>query len=311
MHFNRIYIEVSNICNLQCHFCPEVERANQILSQEKFESILDQVRPFTDQVCLHVMGEPLAHPEFSQFVDLCAQKNLQVHITTNASLMKPQNVQALLTPAVRQVNISLQSFAANLKSEDYRDKLDRYLKPIFEFVQKAREVRPDLYIQFRMWNQGAEESPLEARVNQQMLEEVEQAFGVKVDFSKVNLKFKKSYPLGGRFSVQFDSRFRWPNMQDEILSEVGFCHALTSHIAIHADGKVVPCCLDKEAKIELGNVFETPFSEILASERLQKMKSGFAKGELCESLCQRCDFIQRFAGKAERLRSNQVKEQIL
>lgn len=312
MHFNRIYIEVSNICNLQCHFCPEVERTNQVLSREKFESILKQVRPYTDQVCLHVMGEPLAHPEFSELVELCSQNHLQVQITTNATLLRNQNVTALLSPFVRQVNISLQSFAANLKSEDYYDKLERYLTPIFNLVKEAREKRPDLFIQFRMWNQGAEESELEAKVNRQMLLRLEEFFGVQIDFSKINLKFKKAYPLGGRFSVQFDSRFRWPNIDDEILSEDGFCHALTSHIAIHADGKIVPCCLDKEAKIELGNIFETPFAEILSSSRLQKMKAGFAKGKLFESLCQRCDFIQRFAGKADRLATRaHVKEFIL
>lgn len=304
MRFNRVYIEVSNICNLQCHFCPEVERANQILSKENFEEILRQVKPYTDQVCLHVMGEPLAHPDFASFVDLCSAAELQVQITTNATLLKPQNVEALLSKAVRQVNISLQSFAANLKSDDYFEKLERYLNSIFQFVDRACKERPDLYVQFRLWNQGAVESDLESKVNLEMLKRIEEKFQVQVDFSKINLRFKKSYPLGQKFSIQFDSRFRWPNMNDEILSDIGFCHALTSHIAIHADGKVVPCCLDKEAKIELGNIFETKFSEILASERLQNMKKAFAKGIACETLCQRCDFIQRFSLKANRLNAN-------
>ena len=122
-------------------------------------------------------------------------------------------------------------------------------------------------------------------------------------YSKINLRFKKTAPLGGRFSLQFDSRFRWPNLNDEMISEQGFCHALTSHIAIHADGTVVPCCLDKEARINLGNIYETPFAKILASPRLQAMKAGFATGDLCESLCQRCDFISRFEAKALRLKA--------
>ncbi len=303
---NRIYIEVSNICNLQCHFCPEVERANQTLSKEKFEGVLTQVKPYTDQVCLHVMGEPLGHPDFNDLIGLCSKHQLKVLITTNATLLKPQNVLALLSSTVGQVNISLQSFAANLKSDDYFDKLERYLKGIFDFVDRARAERSDLYVQFRMWNQGATESPLEEHVNQEMLRRIEEKFAVKVDFSKINLQFKKSYPLGGKFSVQFDSRFRWPNIKDDILSDVGFCHALTSHVAIHADGKVVPCCLDKEAEIELGNIFETKLSEILKTKRSQDMKRGFAKGILAESLCQRCDFIKRFDNKAQKL--NSVRE---
>ncbi len=320
MHFNRIYIEVSNICNLKCHFCPEVERSNQVLSRENFAFILQQVKPFTEQVCLHVMGEPLAHPEFSDLVELCAQNKLQVQITTNATLLRRQNVAALLSPIVRQVNISLQSFAANLQSDDYHDKLERYLAEIFELISQVRLKRPDLYLQLRLWNQGAQESARESSVNQFILERLEEYFGIRVDFSKIDLQFKKAFPLGGRFSIQFDSRFRWPNINDEVVNDAGFCHALSSHIAIHADGRVVPCCLDKEAKIDLGNIFETQFSEILEGERLIKMKAGFARGELCEGLCQRCNFIQRFAGKANRLasqsqqaakRQKQLNERIL
>ncbi len=313
MHLDRIYIEVSNICNLQCHFCPEVERGNQILSLEKFKFVLQQVRPFTSRVCLHVMGEPLAHPEFSGLIELCTQNQLEVLITTNATLLRIENVSALLSPAVSQVNISLQSFAANLKSSDYFDALERYLSPIFNFVDQAKLLRPDLYVQFRLWNQGAVESEIESRANQQILTKLEDKFSVQIDPTKIELKFKKSFPLGGRVSIQFDSRFRWPSLQDEVLSEQGFCHALTSHIAIHADGKVVPCCLDKEAKINLGNIFETNFSEILKSDRVQNMKRGFARGELCESLCKRCDFIQRFANKAARIKSasRHLKESVL
>jgi radical SAM protein with 4Fe4S-binding SPASM domain len=304
LRFDRIYIEVSNICNLKCHFCPEVERGQQILAIENFENIISQVKNFTDQVCLHVMGEPLAHPKFAELISVCAKHKLKVQITTNATLLNAQNIAALLLPAVRQVNISLQSFAANLKSADYQKKLNRYLNSIFHFTDLAAELRSDLYIQFRMWNQGASDGELEEQVNQKILLNLEEHFGIAIDHSKIQLKFKKTAPLGGRLSVQFDSRFRWPNLEDEMISDIGFCHALTSHIAIHADGTVVPCCLDKEAKIVLGNIYKTSFSEILQSPRLQAMKSGFASGTLCESLCRRCDFISRFQSKATRLRGS-------
>lgn len=301
MHFDRVYIEVSNICNLKCHFCPEVERAQQILSIENFENIIGQVKAYTDQVCLHVMGEPLAHPQFSELISICASHNVKVQITTNASLLNVKNLEALLATNVRQVNISLQSFAANLKSRDEQPKLERYIKAIFNFTELARLKRPDLYVQFRMWNEGASDSEREEQVNRRIIAKLEEHFATRIDHSKINLRFKKSAPLGGRFSLQFDSRFRWPDLNDEMISDQGFCHALTSHIAIHADGTIVPCCLDKEARINLGNIYETPFSAILESPRLQAMKMGFASGVLCESLCQRCDFISRFQTKAARL----------
>jgi radical SAM protein with 4Fe4S-binding SPASM domain len=307
LRFDRVYIEVSNICNLKCHFCPEVERAQQILSIENFENIVSQVKDFTDQVCLHVMGEPLAHPQFSKLISICTSHNLKVQITTNATLLNAKNLEALLSPSVRQVNISLQSFAANLKPTDEQTQLDRYLKAIFNFTDLVRLERPDLYVQFRMWNEGAIENEREEQMNEKMLASLEQHFSRVIDQSKINLRFKKTAPLGGRFSVQFDSRFRWPNLSDEMITDQGFCHALTSHIAIHADGTIVPCCLDKEARINLGNIYETAFSEVLKSPRLQAMKLGFASGVLCESLCQRCDFISRFQTKAARLRESQLR----
>jgi radical SAM protein with 4Fe4S-binding SPASM domain len=88
-------------------------------------------------------------------------------------------------------------------------------------------------------------------------------------------------------------------MQDPDQGEKGFCHALSQQIGIHADGTVVPCCLDKEAVIKLGNIFETPFEEILKSQRLLEMSKGFKNLQLKEELCRKCTYIKRFDGKIQ------------
>lgn len=305
MSFSRIYIEISNICNLKCHFCPEVERAQQKMSTQEFEHILSKIKNHTPEICMHVMGEPLAHPEFSKFVQIAGQNEFKVQITTNASLInRPEIQKSLLEPHIRQINFSVQSFSANSKNTENPDlvesKLEAYLKPIFEFCTQAQKQRPDLYLQFRIWDQDQKnQNDLESIVNSLLIQKLESFFKVKVDFSKVDLKFKKTFPLGGRASIHFDTRFEWPKMpaceMHSGLNKQGFCYALKSHIAILTDGSVVPCCLDKERNLLLGQIHTQNLDEILSSQRANQMREGFKKRELVEKLCQNCDFIKRFS----------------
>jgi len=61
--FKRIHVEISNICNVQCSFCPIVERPKEIMGLDKYKIILDQIVSLAEDICLHLMGEPLAHPK--------------------------------------------------------------------------------------------------------------------------------------------------------------------------------------------------------------------------------------------------------
>ena len=78
--FKRVYIEISNICNLQCSFCPTVDREKKIMGLPLFEKTIKQVAPLTEQVCLHLMGEPLAHPNFPQIIKICEQENVKINL---------------------------------------------------------------------------------------------------------------------------------------------------------------------------------------------------------------------------------------
>lgn len=282
--FKRIYIEISNICNVQCSFCPIVESDKRAMSLTEFEAILKQVVPLTEIVCLHLLGEPLAHPKFKEIIAICDTYNTEIEITTNGLLIRRYTETLLESKSIRQVNFSLQSFRDNFPEKD----IQPYLAPIFDFVKLANESRPLMYHNFRLWNLLHADSD-----NEEVLQKIETAFDISVKRT-VEVGGFKSKKIWNNLYLHFDTRFEWPSLELPFQGTKGRCNGVLQHIAIHANGTVVPCCLDEKSIINLGNVNETSLEEILKSERFLKMKKGFENGVLVEELCQKCSFINRF-----------------
>ena len=280
---DRIYIEISNICNVQCSFCPIVERDKQILKPSDFLHIIKQAAPLAKEVCLHLMGEPLAHPEFQEIIDLCGETKVQ--ITTNGLLINRHQDFILNSKNIRQVNFSLQSFKDNFPEKS----MEPYLRDILGFSQEAFLRTPEMFINLRLWNQESEASD-----NEEIYHFLESELGVQIN-RRIDVGGIKSKKLINRLYLHFDSRFEWPSLGLPYKSTKGRCHALTGHIGIHADGTVVPCCLDKEAQIPLGNCLKEGLIDILNSPRAKAMKEGFEQGILVEKLCQHCSYIKRFS----------------
>jgi radical SAM protein with 4Fe4S-binding SPASM domain len=283
--FKRIYLEISNICNVQCSFCPVVEKDKKLMSLAEFEETLAQVVPLAEIVCLHLMGEPLAHPKFTQIIELCDRYGAQIDLTTNGLLIQRYKDLIVHSKSVRQVNFSLQAFRDNFPERD----MDPYLLPILDFVQLAHNTKPTLYTNLRLWNQGS----TDVDSNEEIFQKIEQYFSVSIN-RNVEVGIIKSKKIWNRLYLHFDSRFEWPSFLLPHRGTQGRCHGAVNHIGIHADGSVVPCCLDKNAVIQLGNVRDQPLSEILAGDRFVKMREGFLNGVLVEELCQRCSYIGRF-----------------
>lgn len=286
--FQKVNIEISNICNLQCSFCPEVVRAKKLMSLDIFRTIIQQVAPLTDQVCFHLMGDPLVHPKLSELVDICHEYSVKIFFVTNGVLLKEKQSQLLLHPAFRQVNFSLHSFFDNFPDRDPTD----YLNRIFEFTDRALSERPDLYINFRLWNlletRGATER------NQEMLNRIGEHYQTQIDLN-FDVRTRKSIHLKNRLYIHFDTEFIWPSMDLPILGTKGTCYGLSSHFGVLVDGTIVPCCLDKEGAIPLGQIQDQPLLEILDSPRSKAVLEGFRNKKLIEGLCQRCQYIERFA----------------
>ena len=283
--FKKIYFEIGNICNLQCTFCPEVDRAKFQIELQAFQKVLKQIKPLTERVCFHLMGEPTAHPNFHALVKTAEEMQVPVEITTNGTMLNESITQALLNSTIVQVNFSLQSYFDNFPQKDP----NTYLNKIFEFTHRAFKARPDLYINYRLWNLGEGDQTQ----NESTLLKIENEFNASIN-RNVDLGFRKSKKVTQRLYLHFDQRFEWPSLSGPVKSTQGTCYGSRDHIGIHANGDVVPCCLDKEAILNMGNIYEDGIESILESPRFQSIKSGFEAGELRQALCQRCDYVTRF-----------------
>jgi hypothetical protein len=252
-----------------------------------FEQIISQVGPLTDQVTLHLMGDPLVHPKLSEFIDTCERYEVPIFLVTNGVLLNSVKEEQLLRKPIRQVNFSLHSFHDNYGDKDPTI----YLNKIFKFTERAFTERPDLFINYRLWNL---DEPLGTGLqNRSMLDRVNTQFQFAFN-NDIDVRRKKSVRIQNKLHLHFDTEFTWPSVDLPVLGERGTCYGLSSHFGILADGTVVPCCLDKEGKIPLGNVKEQAILEILDNERSKKIMQGFRDNKLVENLCQRCQYITRF-----------------
>lgn len=145
--FKKLYIEITNVCNLACRFCPQTIRQPEFMKLETFSKILDQIKPYTDYIYFHVKGEPLLHLEIDSFLDLSYEKGFKVNITTNGTLLNKAKDKILMKPALRQINFSLHSFDGN---EGLHNK-DEYINNILSFVKEAID-KTNILVSLRLWN---------------------------------------------------------------------------------------------------------------------------------------------------------------
>ena len=281
--FKKIYIEITNVCNLTCTFCPKTQRIPEFMDIDTFNLILDEIKPFTDYIYLHVKGEPLLHPNLSTFLDLAFLKGFKVNITTNGTLINKAKNQIIDKKAIRQINISLHSLSGNIfiHSEEYLNNLLAFTKEI-----SAKGV----YISLRLWNLSMDN-------NLNLLNERNNSI-LRIIEKELNLPFKieekvtatGSIKLAENIYLNQDHEFQWPDLDVNELGEVGFCYGLRTHLGILCDGTVIPCCLDGEGVINLGNIKDTSFKEIIDSKRAVNIYNGFSQRIAVEELCRKCGY---------------------
>lgn len=293
--FKKTYIEITNVCNLSCDFCPKTRRAAEFMKLSTFENILKQIKGHSEHIYFHVLGEPLLHPELEEFLKLSNKYGYIVNITTNGTLINKAKNVLINSQALRQINISLHSFDAN----PVNNPMENYLNSIIAFTKEARE-KTDMIVALRLWN--LEESLVNARdniepqkeKNRHILEKLEEAFNLEYKIEEKLLP-ERGIKLAPKVFLNQASRFNWPNTLNEDISDKGFCYGLRDQIAILVDGTVVPCCLDGEGVINLGNINEAHFSEIIEGNRAKTIYEGFSKREVVEELCRKCDYRKRFS----------------
>ncbi|BBF44539.1 molybdenum cofactor biosynthesis enzyme and related Fe-S oxidoreductases [Lachnospiraceae bacterium KM106-2] len=258
------------------------------MGKEEFSHIIEHVKPYTDHVYFHIMGEPTLNEHMEFFLSESARHELKVNITTNGTLLKKNKEKLIQAPALRQVNISLHSFEANIKTVE----LEEYINDVTEFIREANE-KSEIICAIRLWNIDNEELKSANGLNHEILRMLEE--NLKLDFSLAEkLLESNQVKLMDRVYLNMAKKFAWPDIEIANITDRVFCHGLRNQIGVLVDGTVVPCCLDSEGNIPLGNVFEQPLKEILEGERATKIYNGFSNRQATEELCMKCGYATRF-----------------
>lgn len=276
MRFRKIYVEISNLCNLHCNFCPGTKRPPRRMTAQEFTVLLPKLRPYSDYLYLHVMGEPLCHPELAEFLSLAGQHGFKVIITTNGTLLAQNQDVLLSAPALHKVNISLHAFEAN----DLAVPFSQYLRDCFAFGQASAGQKLVVY---RLWNQGGAD-----KRNVEILASMHQAFPGSWVTERQGTR------LADRTYLEYGDKFDWPDLSAPEGSNRMFCYGLRDQLGVLCDGTAVPCCLDHEGDLALGNLFSQSMEEVLQSPRAQAIYNGFSHQEAAEPLCRRCGYARRF-----------------
>lgn len=291
MKFHRAYVEVTNICGLACTFCPPKFQPSQTMELPFFESVLKELRPYTTEIALHVMGDPMVLSNLREYLDIAQRHKFSVMITTSGFYLDSARREVLFHPSIRQVNVSLNSFDKNSVSRSF----DAYLEPIIALCDEKAARNAEFFINLRLWN--LDETYSEMALNELLFEKLEAHFNLQNGFIRNSMSGERQgIRLASKLLLHFDRYFEWPNLKNDISGD-GYCHGLSGQIGILADGKVVPCCLDGEGIMGLGNLHETNLGKILTSKRSQVIAEGFSKKLAVEELCRKCSYKERFTIK--------------
>ena len=273
--YSRAYVEITNICNMNCSFCHGHSRPPRQMTEAEYARVLNQLTGKTKYIYHHLMGEPLIHPLLPRFIRMASQAGFRPMITTNGTLLERFG-DAILIPGLHKVNISLHSF-----EDDQPDAHARYIHTAVDFAEKANANQT--LVCFRLWNKGFDEGRNNTTL--QVLQD---------RFPEPWTENNRGYRIREGLFLEWGDRFAWPDQNAPDQGDCLFCHGLKDHFGILSDGTVVPCCLDSDGVIALGNVFQEELSDILASPRAQAIAEGFRRRKATEDLCRRCGYARKF-----------------
>lgn len=278
---DKAFLEISNICNLACSFCHGTGRERRMLSVAEFEALTDRLVGEVKFLYFHLMGEPLLHPDFPLLVRRAWEKGFYPILTTNGSLLAKRGEEVLQCLPYK-ISISLHAPAANAAFAD-----PAYFDSCIDFAKRA--AAKGCITVLRLWNLGGEGEGENAAI----LERLHRAFpGEWPPSHRDSVRLSHD-----RVFLEWGAHFEWPDPcapAADAETDI-FCHALRDQVGVLVDGTVVPCCLDADGNLPLGNLFSTPLCDILQGERARAIYDGFTCHRAAEDLCRRCDYARRFS----------------
>ena len=265
--FKKVYIEITNGCNLNCNFCIKNNRPTKHINIDEFNLLLEKLKDYTDYLYFHVLGEPLLHPKINELINI-ASINFKINITTNGYLIN----RIKNNKNIRQLNISLHSF-----DDKYNINLIKYLDNIFTSIDTL--TKNNTYISLRLW--------VKNKYNKEIIDYINNRYDTKINYEVTN------YKINDKLFINNFHEFIWPDLNNNIYDEKGSCYGLIDHIGILVDGTIIPCCLDSKGEIYLGNIYQDTLENVLNTPRVKNIINNFKNNKKSEELCKHCKFIEK------------------
>ena len=269
--FKKIYIEITNCCNLSCSFCSKTSKPKRTMTIEEFKNIISKIKSHTDYIYLHVKGEPLLHKDLKEFLKIAEENDLKVNLTTNGTLFSQRVDELKNSKALKKVNFSLHS----------ENNYPNYFENIFQSVDKLPK---DITVIYRLWTLS--NSTLDKK-STEIVEKLKDYYNLSPQIVDKLYK-EQNVKISSNIYVDKDNEFIWPTVTEE--KSNGYCHALKTHLGILVDGTVVPCCLDASGIINLGSIYTDTLENIMTTERYRKLKKSFQDHKPSEALCASCTY---------------------
>ena len=274
--FNKIYVEITNYCNLNCSFCSKDKRQKHEMSVNEFSEVINKIKDYTKTIYLHIKGEPLLHSKLDEILTLCDKNNINVKITTNGTLLKSK-LNILKKHSIKQINVSLHS----------ENNYPNYFEDVFN---SCDELSQNTNIVYRIW--VLNDLKLD-KISTMIVEKLQKHYKLSNEIVD-KIKIDKNIKIKDNIYLDKDNEFIWPNDGIDDNEEVGYCLGTKSHIGILSNGTVVPCCLDSDGVINLGNIYENDLETIINSELFKVINEGFRNNKVICDLCKKCNYRKRF-----------------
>ena len=272
--FNKIYVEITNRCNLNCSFCRNTKRMKKDMSLDEFTKVLEKIKDYTNIIYLHVKGEPFLNKNIIDMIHKAEEYDLKVNITTNGTLLKYYSKALGNCNNISKINISLHS----------ENNISTYLEDIFESIN---DLSNNTIIIFRLWT--LKNNELDEK-STKIVDKIKKYY--KLSPKTVDkIKYENNIKINPQIYVDKDNEFIWPTINNH--KSCGYCNGLKTHIGILVDGTIIPCCLDGEGIINLGNIFKDDLETILSTTRVVELRKSLQDRNPIEELCQSCTYKEK------------------
>ena len=285
-----IGIEPTTSCNLRCPECPSglrsFTRPTGMLSENLFKKVIDELSDTLTYLTFYFQGEPYLHPQFLNLVRYAADRKIFTSTSTNAHYLNDANARATIESGLDRLIISIDGTTQDTY-ESYRiggvlDKVIDGTERVLHWRKKLKSSSTQVVFQF-----------LVVKPNEHQVADVK-SLADRLGVDDVLFKTAQIYDYrNGSDLIPSNDRYsRYRKNEDGTYSIKNAldnnCWKMWQSCVITWDGKVVPCCFDKDAHHVMGDAGTTSFREIWTSDKYNQFRSTLLRSRSEIEMCKNC-----------------------